>query len=215
MEQSTEDDLIRGILMDPRLEIEPDTLPVSAIPLLLQYTRLWHKWNAKISLTSERTPDLFIKNHLFVSLQFLKALGTARGLVDIGSGAGLPGIPLKIMKPDLPVVLVECRRKRASFLMTAVRELGLKQMEVADTKVESLGPLKFPADTAVFRAVADTQTCLAWAKHALPSGGRVVLLRTPKEQEEDSRNAPLYKEAKNFPLEDFYGNPLTLIAYPV
>lgn len=215
VEQSTEERLIREILLDPRLNLDQSKIPDSAVPHLLAYTRLWHKWNAKISLTAEKAPDLFIRNHLFVSLQFLQGVENAQGLVDIGSGAGLPGIPLKILRPDLPTLLVECRRKRASFLMTVVRELGLKNVQVADTKVEAITSPGIPIDTAVFRAVADTPTCLEWARGIMPQGGRVVLLRTPKEAERPDLSDSAIKCIDKFSLEDFESHPLVLLVFHI
>ncbi len=215
VEQKAEEQRIAEILQDPRLHLDFNVIPESAVSLLLAYTRLWHKWNLRISLTAEKEPDLFIKNHLFISLQFLRGLGTSQGVVDIGSGGGLPGIPIKIMNPDLPLLMVECRRKRASFLMTVVRELGLKKTQVADRKVESLGPLTQPADTAVYRAVADTATCLGWARSVLTTGGKVILLRTSRELEKPEEKDVLIKGKEIIPVEDYQGNPLALVRYTI
>ncbi len=155
---------------------------------------------------------LYIRKHLFVSLQFAHALDYRVAVVDIGSGAGLPGIPLKILFPDLPMLLVECRRKRANYLKQVVRELSLQNIAVFDCKVEEMGEPPFIIDTAVFRAVAETDTCLEMAHCILQLGGRVVLLRTPKEVLTVSNHSD-YSREENIEIEDFEGNPLILACY--
>ncbi len=212
MEQSSPENLISEILQDPRLPGHLFSDSETVVARLAAYCGLWEKWNAKTSLTSETEMGLFIRNHLFVSFQFARALGDFCGLVDIGSGAGLPGIPLKTLYPNKPVLMVECRRKRANFIRQVVRELSLEKAEVFDAKVESISTAPFTIDTAVFRAVSGTAACLQMAAGILESGGRVVLLRTPQEDLMESSD-PGYFLKEKIDVEDYYGNVLTLVVY--
>ncbi len=212
MEQLTPEKLIKELLNDSRLHFLPKENLDSKISQLAAFTRLWDKWNKKISLTAEREMGPYIRNHFFISFQFFRALDHPGGIVDIGSGAGLPGIPLKILLPQIPMLLVECRRKRANFLKQVVRELSLKDSIVLDCKIEDVDEAPFPISTAVFRAVADTDTCLQMASGILMPGGHVVLMRTPDEASTDSTH-PAYDRTQVIPIEDFKGNSLFLTTY--
>lgn len=212
VEQITPEKLIEELLNDSRLQFLPKECLEGKISKLSTYTRLWDKWNKKISLTAEREMGLYIRNHFFVSFQFVKALDDPKGIVDIGSGGGLPGIPLKVLFPEVPMLLVECRRKRANFLKQVVRDLSLKTAVVLDCKVEDVDEAPFPIDTAVFRAVADTDSCLEMASDILEPCGKVILMRTSDEASTDSTN-PAYSRTHVIPIEDFKGNPLFLTTY--
>ncbi|QPJ61495.1 MAG: 16S rRNA (guanine(527)-N(7))-methyltransferase RsmG [Candidatus Nitronauta litoralis] len=212
MEQSSPEYFIESLLTDPRLQFLTKYDLQIVIPRLGTFARLWDKWNRKISLTAEKEMALYIRNHFFVSFQFLKALGNPQGIVDIGSGAGLPGVPLKIIWPAIPMLLVESRRKRANFLKQVVRELSLENTVVMDSKVEDVGETPFQIDTALFRAVADTKTCLEMASGILQSEGRVILIRTLEEASKDSPH-PEYSRIDAIDVEDFNSNPLLLECY--
>lgn len=96
----------------------------------LAYLDLLLKWNRRINLTALRTPDEIISRHFLDSLLLLPHLPETGRLLDIGSGAGFPGLPLKIVRPGLAVDLVEATAKKASFLKEAVRRLGLSGVNV-------------------------------------------------------------------------------------
>ena len=104
-----------------------------------KYLGLITRWNRVHSLTALRTDQAIAEGLLADSLLFLEAVPRdAVRLMDLGSGAGIPGIPLKIVRPELELVLVEARRKKASFLATVVRELGLPQTRVVGDRAEQL-----------------------------------------------------------------------------
>ena len=138
MEQNPIENKIQEILHDTRLEL-PAFSPTeerAVIHRFRQYLDLWAKWNEKTNLTAETSPIDFLRNHIFVSLQFVRAVKSQFGIADIGSGAGLPGIPIKIVLPELFCYLVESRRKRANFLKTVVRELECENIQVENERVE-------------------------------------------------------------------------------
>ena len=115
---------ILHILQDSRLGLDVEaSLVVSRIE---QYLQLLLKWNQKINLTAEKDPAEILKKHVFDSLQYVRAIEPGFRMMDIGSGAGFPGILLKIIFPQLQLVLLESQRKRCSFLVTVVRDLAIE-----------------------------------------------------------------------------------------
>jgi 16S rRNA G527 N7-methylase RsmG len=106
---------------------------------LSKYLILLRKWQAIVRLVGSTGTKWIVDNVLLDSLAFLELFPThARTAVDIGSGAGIPGVPIAIVRPDLRLTLIEARRKRASFLATVVRELGLTNARVVHGRVEDL-----------------------------------------------------------------------------
>jgi 16S rRNA (guanine527-N7)-methyltransferase len=172
---------ILNILQDPRLALisEPSNLRVSRIQL---YLDLLVKWNRKINLTAERDPEEILTRHVFDSLQYSRGLQPDFRVMDIGSGAGFPGIPLKIIFPEMALVMVESQRKRCSFLEVAVREIGLDGATVINVRAEDIPAQqegKFSA--VVFRAVSGLNPCLALGERFVASGGRLVVKKPPDE----------------------------------
>jgi 16S rRNA (guanine527-N7)-methyltransferase len=117
------------------------------------YLDLIWRWNRVHSLTALSTEQAIAEGLLADSLLFLDVLPTdAVRLMDLGSGPGIPGIPIKIVSPEMELVLVEARRKKASFLSTAVRELSLEQTRVVGYRAEQLLDLE-PAMSGAFDVV--------------------------------------------------------------
>ena len=112
---------ILNILQDPRLSLNIECSGIVESKIQ-QYLELLVKWNYKFNLTAEKDPDSILKRHVFDSLQYSRVLRPYFRVMDIGSGAGFPGIPLKIIFPTLNLVLVESKRKRCSFMEAALRE---------------------------------------------------------------------------------------------
>ena len=125
---------------------------------LLEYARLLALYD-RANVIGTRDLDGILLAHVLDSLScFLYGpLFDARSLADVGSGGGLPGIPLKIMKPDLATTLVESTRKKAGFLREAVESLSLESAEVADARVEELG--REQAYRSAFDIVTDSAVC--------------------------------------------------------
>ena len=151
---------IREILEDSRLDIPP--VNQSIMSQFKDYLDLLAKWNHKINLTSEKAPKEILERHIFDSLQYARALSFKDEIADIGSGAGFPGIPLKIIYPDLKIVLIEGQRKRFSFLESAILKLGLEGIRVINERAEKILPTSL-VGTVIFRAVSDINNCLELA----------------------------------------------------
>lgn len=149
-------------------------LPVSASELLLDYIALLARWNRAYNLSAVREPLAMIDRHLLDSLALLPYLGTPASLADLGSGAGLPGIPLAIARPGLGVTLVDSNGKKARFLRQAVRSLALDTVQVAECRVEQL---EGRFDTITARAFASLADMLAWGGHLLAPGGRWLAMK--------------------------------------
>ena len=153
--------------------------PALASPLLA-YLALLDRWNRTYNLTAIRDPREMVGKHLLDSLamhraldQFAIATGT---LADLGTGAGLPGIPLALAKPALQVTLVESNGKKARFLREAVRTLGLANARVAESRAEALDePGAYDAITA--RALATLPLIIELGGHLLKPGGRLLAMK--------------------------------------
>ncbi len=179
---------IKEILEDPRLDLSPDASFEQIAFQLNSYLDLLIKWNQKINLTSEKSPQDILQRHIFDSLQYARVLSPKDKIVDIGSGAGFPGIPLKIIYPDLVATLIESQRKRCSFLEAVIFKLGLKETKVLNSRAEKTFPKQL-VEAVIFRAVTDIKSCLELAAPFLRVGGKVVLKKGPDENSQ--ANQPL------------------------
>jgi len=139
------------------------------------------KWQKTQRLVGSDDPAWIVENLFLDSLLFLRVLPTpVRSLLDLGSGAGLPGIPLKIVLSDLHVVLVESRRRRASFLSAVVRELALADVRVIAERVEDhLAELAGRFDAVVMRCAGDVNELLPLGARLVARGGVVVASGPP------------------------------------
>ena len=147
---------------------------------LLDYVALLVRWNATYNLTAVRDPREMVGKHLLDSLAmhpFVDDIAAAGGsLADLGTGAGLPGIPLAIAKPGLRVVLVESNGKKVRFMREAVRKLGLANVEVVESRIEAYdAPGRFDAITA--RALATLPLIVALGGHLLRPGGVLLAMK--------------------------------------
>ena len=140
-----------------------------------RYTRILWTWNDKINLTAIRDPLEILYRHFCESMFGASLLPVENcRLADVGSGGGFPGIPLKIIRPDLHVFLIESNVKKATFMAEVIRELGLSNTRVLVSRYEELGEEIAPLDVVCSRALGDFARFLAWAasprvgaKHAL------------------------------------------------
>ena len=143
---------------------------------LLAYLALLARWNATYNLTAIRDPREMLVKHLLDSLAMHAHLNGIGNLADLGTGPGLPGIPLAIARPDLQVVLVESNGKKARFLREAVRQLKLGNANVAESRIEAFQPgTHFDAITA--RALATLPLILELGGHLPGPGGRLLAMK--------------------------------------
>ena len=179
-----------------------------------QNLQLLLKWNQKINLTAEKDPEEILKKHVFDSLQYSRAIELGFRVMDIGSGAGFPGIPLKIIFPELQLVLVESQRKRCSFLETVVRDLEMEQVKVFNARAEDiLGNQAGQFDLVIFRAVSGVQECLNLSERFLPSGGRVVLKKNPGENLKQMVSDPRFLLQKEVSITSYHGVISSLLVF--
>ncbi|HEX7802134.1 MAG TPA: 16S rRNA (guanine(527)-N(7))-methyltransferase RsmG [Pseudoxanthomonas sp.] len=173
--QALHDDLSRGLTS---LGLDADALA----PPLLAYLALLDRWNRTYNLTAIRDPREMVTRHLLDSLAMHSFVGDET-LADLGTGPGLPGIPLAIAKPQLQVTLVESNGKKARFLREAVRTLGLTNARVAESRAEALDePAAYDALTA--RALDVLAGIIEVGGHLLKPGGKLLAMKGVRPDEE-------------------------------
>ena len=145
-------------------------------PQLARYLELLDRWNAVTNLTAIRDPEEIVQRHFGESLFAGRHLGECETLLDFGSGAGFPGLPMQLLRPKLKVTLAESQNKKATFLREAVRVLGLPT-EVWGARVESM-PAARRFDVVVLRAVDAMERALEAA--AGRAELRLVVLSTDR-----------------------------------
>jgi len=141
-----------------------------------QYMTVLLAWNEKINLTAIRDPLEILYRHFCESMWAATAVPVENGrLADVGSGGGFPGLPLKIIRPDLQVFLIESNIKKATFLAEVIRELGLADARVLVSRYEELTEEVAPLDIICSRALGDFQPFLEWAASGRVAASQVVL----------------------------------------
>jgi 16S rRNA (guanine527-N7)-methyltransferase len=161
-------------LLRPFLAKPPNATQLKQISA---YLDLLLKWNSKMNLTSVRQPEEMIARHfgesLFAAQVLSKQMENRHSLLDLGSGAGFPGLPIKIALPDLQVVLAESQHKKAMFLKEVTRSLGLSEIAVHAGRAEEL---KREFEVVTMRAVDGQKDLLRAASHLISSGGLLLLM---------------------------------------
>jgi len=163
------DTLARGI---SELGIE---LPNEAPAALSAYLALISKWNQVYNLTAIRDPERMVIEHVLDSLAILPHVAAPR-ILDVGSGAGLPGVPLAIARPEWHVVLLDSSHKRCTFLQQAAIELQLSNVEVTCERVESYRPAEC-FTSIVSRAFSDTAHFARVAAPLVAQGGSMLAMK--------------------------------------
>lgn len=143
---------------------------------LLSYLTILLRWNEKMNLTAVRDPEEIVYRHFCESMFAAKSVPIEFGrLADVGSGAGLPGLPLKIVRPELEVFLIESSMKKAAFLLEVIRELGLTKTKVVVKRFEEIGAELVPLDFLCARALGEFDLFLRWAASDVVAARKVVL----------------------------------------
>lgn len=151
-------------------------LPPEAETRLCVYLALIAKWNRIYNLTAVRAESLMVVQHLLDSLAVIPHLGDVAMLADIGSGAGLPGIPLAIARPEMTVALIESNQKKASFLQQAKIELKLDNVSIHCVRAEDFRPDDL-FNAAVSRAFSELAGFVRVAGHLLAPDGRLLAMK--------------------------------------
>ena len=171
-------------LLEPFLDTANDNrLTVHDLASISTYIDILLRWNARINLTAIRDPEqivrrhfgesLFAARHLFPRTTHLGAADPV-SVADVGSGAGFPGLPLKLWAPHICLTLIESNHKKATFLREVTRALTLTGVDVKDVRAEALGKAIF--DVVTLRAVESFESVLAVAAGLVCPGGRLALL---------------------------------------
>ncbi len=189
---STTDQLKRGLIA-LGLTLDSDTQR-----RLLDYVALIGKWNRVYNLTAIREPEKTVSHHLLDSLAVAPHLHAKR-LLDVGSGAGLPGIPLALADPDTHVTLLDSNHKKAAFLNHAVMELKLKNAEVCGERVESW-QAQNRFDAIISRAFSDMGGFVCSTRHLLAPGGMFAAMKGLHPYEEIDKLPPDCKVRQVLPL---------------
>jgi len=154
-----------------------------------RYTKTLLRWNEKLNLTAIRDPLEILYRHFCESMFAAGAIPVDKGrLADIGSGPGFPGIPLKIIRPELELCLVEANIKKGTFLAEVVRELGLTNSRVLISRYEELGEEVAPLDYVCSRAVGEFGPFLEWAGSNEVQAHQVILWIGGRDLEEAQKN---------------------------
>jgi len=141
-----------------------------------QYTRILLAWNEKINLTSIRDPLEILNRHFCECMYAASTVPVEHGrLADVGSGAGFPGLPLKIIRPELQVFLIESNVKKATFLAEVIRDLGLAGARVLVSRYEELAEEVAPLDFVCSRALGEFGPFLEWAHSEKVAAKQVIL----------------------------------------
>ena len=152
------------------------TVDNKQVALIQMYMKILGHWNEKLNLTAIRDPLEILHRHFCESMFAAAAVPIEMGrLADIGTGAGFPGIPLKILRPELELFLVESNIKKGTFLAEVLRELELSAARVLISRYEELGEELAPLEFVCARAVGDYGPFLKWAASVQLSASRLVL----------------------------------------
>ena len=171
------------------------TLEADAVARLARYLELVEKWNRVHNLTAVREPSQMVTLHLLDSLSILPHLGAAKTLLDVGTGAGLPGIPLAIARPAMRVTLLDSSHKKATFLQQAKTELALSNVDVVCDRVENWKP-QHRYDVVVSRAFSDLADFVLQAQHLVAPGGRLMAMKGVYPFEEIARVPATHRVAE-------------------
>ena len=159
-----------------------------------EYMKLLIEWNEKINLTAITEPEEIITKHFIDSLTILKYIKNDYKVVDVGTGAGFPGIPLCIMNPTIKMTLVDSLNKRLIFLQEVVNKLKLKNIEIVHGRAEELGQnIKYREtfDIATSRAVANLSTLSEYLIPLVKINGKIISMKASnaKQEIDEAQNA--------------------------
>ena len=162
------------------------------------------KWNKACNLTGIRNDKDIVIKHFLDSLLYLGPIpqGIVR-VADIGSGAGFPGIPIKILRPELEMYLIEPSGKKAAFLRHIARQLKIKGIEIIEKRIEEItvnGELVTPVDVVLTRALFDITKFIQKTAHIVKRGGIFILNKGPKVKEELKKIGAVEYELLTIPL---------------
>jgi 16S rRNA (guanine527-N7)-methyltransferase len=187
------------VLAEGIAEMRLDVTPAQQNQLM-DYLGLMFKWNSVYNLTSLRDPMQMVTHHLLDSLAAVPAFADAKNVLDVGSGGGLPGIVLAIVRPDVKISMIDTVHKKTAFLTQVKAELGLANVTVYTMRVEQL-QVSDKFDVITSRAFADLSDFVNWSSHLLADGGCYIALKGVAPKEEQERVPAEWKVSKVEPLQ--------------
>lgn len=170
-------------------------LPAATAARMAAHLELIAKWNRVHNLTAVRETDQMVVLHVLDSLSLIPHMCEAKTLLDVGSGAGFPGIPLALARPDVEITLLDSSRKKCTFLEQAKAELGLDNVSVACERVETWRPER-RFDAIVSRAFAELSDFVTQARHLAAPGGRLLAMKGVYPFEEIARVPASHRVAR-------------------
>ena len=165
-------------------------LPDEQLNEFYEYMQLLLEWNEKMNLTAITDPEEVIKKHFVDSITIKKYIKEKSRLIDVGTGAGFPGIPLKIVDKSIKLTLLDSLNKRINFLNEIIEKLNLKEVNTIHSRAEEYAKNKVREsyDVAVSRAVADLPILLEYLMPYVKLNGICICMKGPKAQKELERS---------------------------
>ncbi len=181
------------------------------------YRDLLLEWNQKMNLISRHDEERIVTRHFLESVGMVVAFPFPQGarVIDLGSGAGFPGVPVKLVRPDLHMILVESKQKKVRFLNTLIGRLGVDGLEVIGERAEDLAGRLDPADIVISRSVADLATLVRWSRPLLTPRGILVAIKGSKAREEIEHLRTTITEGALRSCTSYPYDPLSSIAHLV
>lgn len=167
------------------------SLSDSQVAQLLDYLALLDKWNQAYNLTAVRDPAEMLERHLLDSLSILPFVEVGP-VLDVGSGGGLPGIPLAIVRPDLQVMSIDSNGKKTRFQFQVKAQLGLANFQVQQARVEAFKAAQ-PYATIVSRAFTEAADFVRLTEHLLAPGGHWLAMKSARVEDELKQLPECYK----------------------
>jgi 16S rRNA (guanine527-N7)-methyltransferase len=157
--------------------VGPSRLSDLQLSSIQTYLDLLLRWNAKLNLTAIRDPEEIVTRHfgesLFAARELFPTVDARENAIDVGSGAGFPGLPLKLWNPSLELTLIESNQRKATFLREVIRALHLDSVSALATRAETVS---LRAGLVTFRAVERFDRTLPVAFNLVKPGGRIAIL---------------------------------------
>lgn len=173
--------------LEKKLNVLNIELKEKQVKQFYDYINLLIEWNKKINLTAIIEPKEIILKHFVDSLTISKFINERSTLIDVGTGAGFPGIPLKIIRNDIDITLVDSLNKRIKFLDDVIEKLNLNNIKAVHGRVEEIGRNKSyreKFDYATSRAVANTATLSEYLIPLINKNGKCIYMKGPDVDEE-------------------------------
>jgi 16S rRNA (guanine527-N7)-methyltransferase len=153
------------------------TLDAVKLQKLVQYVQLLNKWNKAFNLTAVRRPEEMVSRHIIDSLSTLPYI-TGESIIDVGTGPGLPGIPLAICFPEKEIFLLDSNIKKTRFLTQCRLELDLATVKVVHARADEFIPVK-KFDLVISRAFAPLKNIIGWCEHLITDKGVFLAMKGP------------------------------------